>query len=122
MRISDLSSDVFSSDLIAFARQARELCKSNRLKAEGDDQRGGAEGWVGGEFLGAGGHCPAPRSDRKGGAAAAGRGGVGVPDLEGRAAEILDEIDLRAVQQFQRGRSEEHTSDLQSLMRISYAV
>src|SRR3546814_6487592 len=44
-----------------------------RVKPAGDNQRGGAEGWVGGESLGAGDQGRGSRSDRKGGAAAAGR-------------------------------------------------
>src|SRR3546814_5016569 len=44
---------------------------------------------------------------------------VGCPDdqaRQGRQRQVLDEVDVRF------GRSEEHTSELQSLMRISYAV
>src|SRR3546814_8216081 len=36
-------------------------------------------------------------------------------------AEVFDQFDLSAERSV-RGRSEEHTSELQSLMRISYAV
>src|SRR3546814_4262340 len=36
--------------------------------------------------------------------------------------ELLGKIGARAVQAYQPVRSEEHTSELQSLMRISYAV
>src|SRR3546814_4290457 len=35
---------------------------------------------------------------------------------------IKDDIALRQIQRLCDGRSEEHTSELQSLMRISYAV
>src|SRR3546814_6997668 len=38
-----------------------------------------------------------------------------------RIRERFDSVDLEAMDEF-RGRSEEHTSELQSLMRISYAV
>src|SRR3546814_10244627 len=40
--------------------------------------------------------------------------------LFGRAVAVA--IGHQAVRQFEEGRSEEHTSELQSLMRISYAV
>src|SRR3546814_6360910 len=84
MRISDWSSDVFSSDLgrnIALDRHQRGLQRANRRALRGH-----------------------------------------------RARQVRD----RAVERGQRGRrrradldpkrSEEHTSELQSLMRISYAV
>src|SRR3546814_1862829 len=35
---------------------------------------------------------------------------------------VAEEAQQRRVEAFRRGRSEEHTSELQSLMRISYAV
>src|SRR5258708_8586184 len=41
--------------------------------------------------------------DREGVAAAAGRGGVRVLDLEGGAHHVLDEIDLGAVKEIERG-------------------
>jgi len=41
--------------------------------------------------------------DREGVAAAAGRGGVRVLDLEGGAHHVLDEIDLGAVEKVERG-------------------
>src|SRR3546814_4919802 len=45
--------------------------------------------------------------------------------LEGRGEvgrRLGLEVHGHVMQSFQRGRSEEHTSELQSLMRISYAV
>src|SRR3546814_14571779 len=43
-----------------------------------------------------------------------------VPD--GDRAEAIDELALQLVALIRNNRSEEHTSELQSLMRISYAV
>src|SRR3546814_7885039 len=71
-----------------------------------------------------------PRGDAAGGgggrAAPGGRGGGGEP----RQVAVLRQYEPRAADAAQRrhrllrdaGRSEEHTSELQSLMRISYAV
>src|SRR3546814_2758690 len=42
-------------------------------------------------------------------------------EIVARDTRIVDE-DIKLVQLFYRLRSEEHTSELQSLMRISYAV
>src|SRR3546814_10772879 len=107
MRISDWSSDVCSSDL-----QLRELLLPRKV----DDlvpRRLEAERM----------HRPLPRHDD---AVAAQR------DLRDniRPARILAPhfVDLLSERQFlgdrlqRRERSEEHTSELQSLMRISYAV
>src|SRR3546814_20787833 len=53
------------------------------------------------------------------------QGGVGhhriVEDFDEGAARPLDE-DVDRIADHRDGRSEEHTSELQSLMRISYAV
>src|SRR3546814_5531563 len=99
MRISDWSSDVCSSDLLAFARNIREA-----------GRRRGRRQNTGRDVV---------RRERRG------------------AGSVLDEaaIHLRpAASEAQRqrvgdraghepfDRSEEHTSELQSLMRISYAV
>src|SRR3546814_7018768 len=46
----------------------------------------------------------------------------GAASEEGGHADEEGEIDLSAGQIRKAGRSEEHTSELQSLMRISYAV
>src|SRR3546814_17380911 len=54
------------------------------------------------------------RSDREGGAAAAGRGVVGVLDMEGGAGEVLDEVDLGAGQQAELGLVD-HGGDAVSL-------
>src|SRR3546814_2576091 len=84
MRISDWSSDVCSSDLVAHHQKARHIhAKIAR----------NADMLLGHIRLGAMGRHP-DRTHAK----------------IIRAAQLLD------------GRSEEHTSELQSLMRISYAV
>src|SRR3546814_1353444 len=45
-----------------------------------------------------------------------------VTRLESAWAQVLDGHGLARADLVERGRSEEHTSELQSLMRISYAV
>src|SRR3546814_9814197 len=123
MRISDWSSDVCSSDLEAAA------C---RLVAAG------AEGGIGvdQQVDGAGrrrlrhvraADAKAPGGDRRQGALTL-RHPVGIRQpLEAVARQCVDAGDLagdldQAPYLRVVGRSEEHTSELQSLMRISYAV
>src|SRR3546814_8946950 len=101
MRISDWSSDVCSSDLTA-----RELQHLEHLPRRARDRRGAA--------VEAGGD----RRDRV--------GGIDDPDRqavmgEGQGERLADEAATRN-QDIAAQRSEEHTSELQSLMRISYAV
>src|SRR3546814_3238420 len=107
MRISDWSSDVCSSDLLrqrtrrADAQQIRNLrAHRDRGLVEQRDPR--AFGHVGGLDLG-------PQSGEI--EQALGRD-EHRRDVERRGAFLLGEFE----------RSEEHTSELQSLMRISYAV
>src|SRR3546814_1553355 len=110
MRISDWSSDVCSSDLahgavdLAAERHRGQLL-ALALQA-GDDV---------GDFLADGG----------------GRGGLAVGAREHRQCGVLvrhraqrldQRVELRQQHVLPRLRSEEHTSELQSLMRISYAV
>src|SRR3546814_7888050 len=128
MRISDWSSDVCSSDLGAavaavldhyrhrdFRILRRRVADEPRLVAQVQRQqvRVGADVALAADPLrGAGlaGHAIG-RADR-GGAAGAAR-------VVHRAYHaVLDRPDMAEVV----GRSEEHTSELQSLMRISYAV
>src|SRR3546814_1659719 len=105
MRISDWSSDVCSSDLqsgmtmrsLLLRRLAR--CLDDRGKIE-RAVAGGGEGFVEVARLGA---------DR--------RVGIDARRRLDREAQILEHQRGR-----EAARSEEHTSELQSLMRISYAV
>src|SRR3546814_3595982 len=105
MRISDWSSDVCSSDLQADPHQA-----GSQDPGRADDGRGEAAA-----------RCD-PLAQAPGGAVgrlrrgAARRRGVGA---EGQ--RYRQQADAAADRARQR-RSEEHTSELQSLMRISYAV
>src|SRR3546814_4830383 len=96
MRISDWSSDVCSSDL----RAARRATRSGWRRRDGN--------WR----ARCGGRWPRVRTDGLG----AGRGRAASQEGLGQAVRpaVLD-------RRF-RARSEEHTSELQSLMRISYAV
>src|SRR3546814_2749217 len=128
MRISDWSSDVCSSDLFAVHRDPHVLRRPLDQRLGGQDvlDLGGAD--AEGER--------AERTVRRGVAVAADdrHAGLGQPLLrpddvddaltdvvyrEVRDAELLhvlfERLDLNP-------RSEEHTSELQSLMRISYAV
>src|SRR3546814_10542535 len=97
MRISDWSSDVCSSDLQVGAglRQLVEHQRSASELGEDGEQAGPGRGL----------QHTVGRRDRGGGAGRKSKGD--------RRRELLKRLALR---------SEEHTSELQSLMRISYAV
>src|SRR3546814_2702893 len=106
MRISDWSSDVCSSDLPVVLRIARQ----HRVGAR--DQRGPRRFVLAAQV-------PQHRAG----------GQVHLHQLVGQVGVVagtqvvLDDRGLGALAQFdQVARSEEHTSELQSLMRISYAV
>src|SRR3546814_3115774 len=114
MRISDWSSDVCSSDLPAqlggggtehrhpvFLEQPDAL---GRIEAAVEEHHGGAL---------------APRAEQDAGSGLAPTGVGGAPGhVVGPEALPVPRRNLPGPQ----GRSEEHTSELQSLMRISYAV
>src|SRR3546814_1597936 len=112
MRISDWSSDVCSSDLDRQAVGAAGLGhRTHRLRLPD------AAGNVGIADRGADGDLAEgpPHALLEGGAAQVER----QIETEGRR---LDEADDLRHPLLELGRSEEHTSELQSLMRISYAV
>src|SRR3546814_2354922 len=101
MRISDWSSDVCSSDLAVEGLRQRYLGEADRLYPDTYPQARAA-------FAG-------PASENA--ALSAGQQMVGKhPRQVGQRMEGMTDPQL---EQF---RSEEHTSELQSLMRISYAV
>src|SRR3546814_1846281 len=112
MRISDWSSDVCSSDL---ERAGHDVAVADILvdgdpgtgSLRADQFQGGRQGTVAEQPL------PLSEHDRE----------DGQVDLVDEAAleQRLQELG-RALRQEIRSRSEEHTSELQSLMRISYAV
>src|SRR3546814_3222416 len=102
MRISDWSSDVCSSDLLG-RRRHRDFRRGLQL---GEDRGGAALD------RGFGRHARERRAHSLH-ALAKGRGDRGGVERRRRRFEQR----LRSF-----GRSEEHTSELQSLMRISYAV
>src|SRR3546814_7884126 len=102
MRISDWSSDVCSSDLIGGNVAPLRRHHPPRIGHARDDHVAGIDGRSGGHGI---------ETDR--------RAGAGIPDeARGRWKRHCqtEKGDADA------GRSEEHTSELQSLMRISYAV
>src|SRR3546814_7778394 len=113
MRISDWSSDVCSSDLAAPARQVPRKEQPPRLQPSDDIDTSLGVARVVDEYaacLHAVPACFGLRDQRRHGC----QGGwamIGLADF--RLREGLGE---------ERFRSEEHTSELQSLMRISYAV
>src|SRR3546814_5083524 len=101
MRISDWSSDVCSSDLRADVGEI-EVDEARHHHQIGDSAHALVQHLVGHR------ECFA-------------EGGVGVGDQE----QVLvwnDDQRIDMLLQFDNARSEEHTSELQSLMRISYAV
>src|SRR3546814_7907395 len=113
MRISDWSSDVCSSDL-APAGVLRDARARGRRAARTDDAHAAqrqrslrarrlAGLAVGGQAVEAPGHARPPRLAR--------------PVHQVRRRDARPVVRVRAAE-----RSEEHTSELQSLMRISYAV
>src|SRR3546814_3199760 len=110
MRISDWSSDVCSSDLRQQREFAGRLCAICRLQAA-SDHIGPAQGPVRSriEQLGQLQCLPRARYLQRGGE----QSWRGTQD---RSVACLCEAQLHG------DRSEEHTSELQSLMRISYAV
>src|SRR3546814_6547184 len=114
MRISDWSSDVCSSDLIGidpFGRLDPHLDALGRLRGQRVDHRAhAADAFDIG--LGLGGVRYAVDIDQK------------RRHLALRAAHLVEQIIVvaKGEQAFLARRSEEHTSELQSLMRISYAV
>src|SRR3546814_10361252 len=110
MRISDWSSDVCSSDLRCVARvggadELRPLCAAGR--------------GPGAVVRHAAARTRAVRRDR-----VLDRGDLGAwrAGLYGRGDLALDGVGRRFSNPSLPLRSEEHTSELQSLMRISYAV
>src|SRR3546814_5802703 len=97
MRITDWISDVFSTDLLHHlpARALREQ-DDGAFRREGRDPRGRSR------------RCrAAARNPRR---------------TEGAARGTIRDIGRWPARQAAARRSEEHTSELQSLMRISYAV
>src|SRR3546814_5736173 len=121
MRISDWSSDVCSSDLAldrrrrgqvrcargpARAALRRHPARSAQIRSRADRRGVEARG-------------RATRADRRLPQTARRRVALPVPD--GLRRPHVRARDRRVAEHF-AGRSEEHTSELQSLMRISYAV
>src|SRR3546814_9737513 len=113
MRISDWSSDVCSSDLSQKLEVCRLCPKGNRAGATrchiaGDRQGAGALVSYSGRI--AGGDRPVAV------------GAVPVTNIDDRIGILAGLLKVDGTVDHGRRRSEEHTSELQSLMRISYAV
>src|SRR3546814_6061562 len=102
MRISDWSSDVCSSDLI--------LGQASKVSAKVRNNGGGF--WNHDFFW----KIMAPN-----GGSPAGKLADAIADFGG-LDKLKEEFNAKGAGQFGSGRSAEHTSELQSLMRISYAV
>src|SRR3546814_10581389 len=109
MRISDWSSDVCSSDLVGPKQGKKKPAQENRA---GDLIKG----------------CERPTLCRRGSSSAlrgrSRRFSLGRRRFLGRRCRLRGGCRrlLGRRRRFRGGRSEEHTSELQSLMRISYAV
>src|SRR3546814_3610287 len=131
MRISDWSSDVCSSDLaLALGSRGLGLVGGEHDLARGGARRGrqAARDHL---ALGFGVERRMQKLVERVGIEAADRLGLGDEplvhhvdgDLQGRRRGALAGARLQLVERAAlHGRSEEHTSELQSLMRISYAV
>src|SRR3546814_3931464 len=115
MRISDWSSDVCSSDLIDLCAAVGDVDR-RKLYLRLITSRRGLVGGIGVDVE----HLPVRQRHVEIGA---GRIGATVRQaVDGRASRHrrVPVAHLRVIDA--HGRSEEHTSELQSLMRISYAV
>src|SRR3546814_4657077 len=115
MRISDWSSDVCSSDLASAALAAKPAPRTRPARAAARTSRMSVNRW------GSASVPPSLRSSSGPQQASA----ITIP-LHQRVAAQVDGVAVDGQQAFGRpqqiSRSEEHTSELQSLMRISYAV
>src|SRR3546814_3183801 len=107
MRISDWSSDVCSSDLFIGLAVLCGVGQAHRLRLDGDAAL----------FL----DIHIVEDLRRHLAIGQSAGELDQPVGE-RRFPVVDMGDDREVADMGQGRSEEHTSELQSLMRISYAV
>src|SRR3546814_3819276 len=105
MRISDWSSDVCSSDL---KRQEEQ----DRLRIEQTDRQRAAKR-IAGRY---------DRHDRRGRRITTPALPRAAQHAGAQPGQICRASPLQCKEQLRIGRSEEHTSELQSLMRISYAV
>src|SRR3546814_8923076 len=106
MRISDWSSDVCSSDLIGKAVLVEPAGHQDR-EGQGDNRSGkGGQCQGDGERVGEAGEGADRRADQR---------------VAPRRVRPCRPVTRRGAAA-ERQRSEEHTSELQSLMRISYAV
>src|SRR3546814_5256145 len=130
MRISDWSSDVCSSDLGRRGPCMRSCAAGGSWRRECHEvgRRAIDLGGLDAAALGEGAAGSARTRVATGGEAAverrqAGAASTGATLANGmeRAGHHLGELGARVVEGVD-GRSEEHTSELQSLMRISYAV
>src|SRR3546814_4704004 len=130
MRISDWSSDVCSSDLAAVRDPCGgiggiEGCGHGRRFKRRDEVRRGR--WMAGAARGGcvrrSGLEPAARSSIPNSCALRyGRLGPGPGESKSRGRGRRDRAKAGPTAFRREARSEEHTSELQSLMRISYAV
>src|SRR3546814_9500726 len=123
MRISDWSSDVCSSDLLAIVVGYAGTGKSAMLgvareawEHQGYQVRGAALSGIAAENLEGGSAIPSRTI-----ASLEYQWDQGRELLTNRDVLVIDEAGMIGTRQMER-RSEEHTSELQSLMRISYAV
>src|SRR3546814_2271407 len=113
MRISDWSSDVCSSDL-SVARRRRRFLSQERCALLWQPLSPWQGAWGGGGGWGGGPQRLPGRQQAD-----------GKPQRDPLASEVLHQaaaVEERGGEAEDQQRSEEHTSELQSLMRISYAV
>src|SRR3546814_5350028 len=119
MRISDWSSDVCSSDLALIEAEGELVTYGQVSEDSGYDRSAGRHkahfDLLSGSFdFNRNDRVSVEREDRHGNWRP-----IGHLDLQRSKPDF---IFIESYRPYQRGRSEEHTSELHSLMRISYAV
>src|SRR3546814_7369020 len=116
MRISDWSSDVCSSDLINVSKSGSQMDTMNWTT---DDSRSSESGNTSSSGV---------RDEHANGSGAStsegtyARSGVFARGSRTDSSSVSTEDSLALAKSYSETRSEEHTSELQSLMRISYAA
>src|SRR3546814_4355977 len=117
MRISDWSSDVCSSDLNALLGVSQRQCAKGAAPPFSSRFPRPSQSCAYSDGFGLAPIAPEQFQSR-----APRRAAYSRPEREHPSARLRHDHEAHRHSQTQEARSEEHTSELQSLMRISYAV